>query len=652
MTSPGWLWLCERGCTPVQRLRAVKPTLTLRTTVFLAGDVLIWALALYGAYFLRFEGDIPASHLRRIPLMLFVFLPPKLLAQYLFRLYRVTWRLIGLTDLINVWKANTLGTVVAAMLLVFLRTVPGLEIIPRSVILLDYILSVGGIALFRYSRKLWDFYRGGMRRSRDGTSRVLLVGAGAAGERLANAMLDDSRRAHHLVGFIDDDPGKHGTFVHGLQVFGGREMIPDVVRQHDVDEVVVSIPSAASNTLRGIVEYARQSNARQIRILPGVHELLSGKVRLQDVRQVNLVDLLRRPAVHVEMDAIGSFLAGKRVLVTGAAGSIGSELVRQLTRFPCEEILALDTNESGLFDLQEAVAGLQAQVPVRALIGDIRDLHKIDWVFRELRPQVVFHAAAYKHVPLMESHTEEAARTNVLGTFVVAEASVRAGAEAFVLISTDKAVNPNNVMGATKRVAERVIQALSQRGRTRFLAVRFGNVLGSRGSLIPIIEEQIRHGGPVTLTHPDMRRYFMSISEAVLLVLQASLMQRQTGILVLDMGEPVRVVDLAVEMIRLSGLEPDKDVPFVFTGVRPGEKMEEELWEQGEELLPTPFEKIFEIKAHGAPNEITLRLALQELERLTRNMDTESIRALLSHLAASEGSVAMLPRVSAGSSGS
>ncbi|MGH7753965.1 MAG: SDR family NAD(P)-dependent oxidoreductase, partial [Gemmatimonadales bacterium] len=354
---------------------------------------------------------------------------------------------------------------------------------------------------------------------------------------------------------------------------------------------------------------------------------------LQDVREVAVDDLLGRATVEVDLAALGAWLQGRRVLVTGAAGSIGGELVRQLTRFPCGEILALDVNESGLFELEEQVARLETTVPVRPVIADIRDRDKVEWVLRQAAPHVIFHAAAYKHVPLMERHMEEAVKTNVLGTFIMAEAAVRAGVQTFVLISTDKAVQPNSVMGASKRVAERVMQALSARGKTRFLAVRFGNVMGSRGSLIPTLQEQIRQGGPITLTHPDMRRYFMSIAEAVLLVLQVVRTDRQAGIFVLDMGEPVRIVDLATELIRLSGLEPDKDITFVFTGVRPGEKMEEELAEADEMMMPTMFERIYEIKADGVANEMALRLALQELERLVRAMDGDGIRAALNHLA-------------------
>jgi FlaA1/EpsC-like NDP-sugar epimerase len=616
----------------------VRPTPTLRTAVFLAGDVVIWSLALYGAFLLRFDGSIPPNHWNHLPLLLLIFLPTKIFWHYLFRLYRVTWRLIGLTDLLNVWKANTLGSLTILMLLVFAtQRVLGFTVTTRSVLILDYALSVGGILLFRFARRLWDFQWGGLGLSRRGPGhRVLLVGAGAAGERLARSMLDNPQGIHRPVGFIDDETAKWGTYLHGLRIFGGRSSIPDVVRGQRVDEIVIAIPSATPEQLRGIVEFARQSDVHQVRILPGVHELLSGKARLQDVREVQPDDLLGRPPVKIDMETISRFVKGKRVLVTGAAGSIGSELVRQLSRFPCEEILALDINESGLFELEEALAGFQVDVSVRTIIADVRDRDKVDWVLSKTRPQVVFHAAAYKHVPLMERYAEEAVKTNILGTFVLMEAAVRTSVETFVLISTDKAVNPNNVMGATKRVAEKIGQALSHRGRTRFLTVRFGNVLGSRGSLIPVLQEQIRRGGPITLTHPDMRRFVMSISEAVLLVLQVATMDRRTSIFVLDMGEPVRIVDLAMELIRLSGLEPDKDIPFLFTGVRPGEKMEEELVESGEALLPTPFEKVREIEVAALPQEMAVRLALQELERLAHQMDAEGTRALLNHIAAND----------------
>lgn len=617
-------------------LNRFKPTQRLRAAVFVAGDLLIWGLALYAAFLIRFDGAIPPNDLRRIPLLLAFFLPVKLAYHVLFGAYRVTWRLVGLPDLINVWKANSLGSLTAVAAILFLRSDRVFGPTPRSVLILDYALGLGGIAVFRFSRRLWDRRRGRGRRNAPGQRRILLVGAGAAGDRLARTMFEDHRQTYRPVGFIDDDPAKRGTTVQGLTVFGGRIRIPEVVRTQRVDEIVLAIPSASSTQIRGIMDHARRSGVAQIRILPGTHELLSSGVGLQNIRDVSLDDLLGREPVQVDLQAIGGFLAGKRVLVTGAAGSIGSEIVRQLTRFSCAEILALDTNETGLFDLEEGLRTLDAGVPVRTIVADIREREKVNWLMRALPPAVVFHAAAYKHVPLMERHVDEAVKTNVVGTFTLAEASVRARVERFVLISTDKAVNPASVLGLTKRIAEQVVQSMSQRATTRFLTVRFGNVLGSRGSVIPTLQEQIRHGGPVTITHPEMRRYFMSTAEAVLLVLQATLMDRQGSIFVLDMGEPVRILDLATELIRLSGLEPDKDVPIVFTGVRPGEKLEERLAQSDEPVLPTSFEKIFEIRPNGVPSEMSLRLALQELERLARENDADGLRGLLEHLVAHE----------------
>jgi FlaA1/EpsC-like NDP-sugar epimerase len=605
--------------------------------MFVVADTLIWGIAFWGALLIRFEGDIPASFIRRIPLMLVVLIPAKILWHSLYHQYRVTWRLVGLTDLVNVWKANSLGSISAVAALVLLHAATSLALVSRSVLILDYILSLLGIAVLRTGRRLWDLQRDGIRRSRkQGAKRVLLVGAGAAGERLARAMLENPGGTYRPVGFVDDDPQKHGTFVHNLRVFGDRATIADAVRLHDVDEVVIAIPSASSAQLVGIVEFVRGAGVKDIRILPGVNELLSSGAGLKDIRNVNLDDLLGRPPVTIAMDAIAAFLANRRVLVTGAAGSIGLELVRQLTRFQCAEIIAVDINESGLFELEETVALLQTRAPVRALVADIRDREKLDWVLRTYRPHVLYHAAAYKHVPMMERHAEEAVKTNVLGTFHLAEAALRAGVETFVLISTDKAVNPKGVMGATKCVAEKIIQTLSRRGGTRFLAVRFGNVLGSRGSLIPLIQDQIRRGGPVTLTHPEMRRYFMSSAEAVLLVLQASTMEGRTGIFLLDMGTPIKIVDLAGELIRLSGLEPDRDIPIVFTGVRAGEKMEEELTGHEETVMQTPFDRIFEVRSTGIPDEMILRLALQEIERLARNVDGDGIRALLEYLSTAQ----------------
>lgn len=617
---------------------SLRPTATVRAAFFLFGDLLIWTLSLWGAFFVRFEGAIPARYLADLPFLLAVLIPIKLAWHAAYRLYSLTWRLVGMGDFMSVVKANTLAVGTTAVAIILFRSVEALAAFPRSVLFLDYVFTVWGVMLFRASRRGWQIQRErfrALRHQQEGT-RLLIVGAGAAGARIAQTVEESGERTHRLVGFIDDDPVKHGAYVRGLKVFGGREALPRVLREQGVEEVLVAIPSASPARLLEIVEGVRQAGAQRIKVLPGVHEWLAGRARLKDFRYVRADDLLGRPPAKIQYDALKTYFSGKRVLVTGAAGSIGSELVRQIARFEAGQIVAADINESGLFDLEQEFRSERPEVPLRVIIADIRDVTKVDWVMSSVRPQLVFHAAAYKHVPMMEREVEEAVKTNVFGTLTVGEAALNHGAETFVFISTDKAVNAASVMGAAKRAGELVVEALGRRGRTRFLAVRFGNVLGSRGSIIPVLQEQIRRGGPVTVTHPDMRRYFMSIEEAVLLVLQTPLMTTPGSIFMLDMGEPVRIVSLARELIRLSGLEPDKDIPIVFSGVRAGEKLEEELVTSDERLVPTVFDRIMEVRSESAVDEVTLRLVLREMDRLVGAMDGESIRTLLHRLAGGE----------------
>jgi FlaA1/EpsC-like NDP-sugar epimerase len=616
-----------------------------RRTIFLVGDLAVWVAALVGAFLIRFDGSIPARYIEDIPAMLLLFIPIKVIWTRAYRLYRIAWRSVGLAELLAVFKAAGIASLTIVVALVFLRSFPAFRSFPRSVLLIDFVLSFCGVGVVRLGGRIWQMQYDGLRQ-RDATRsspRVLVVGAGAAGVRLARAMAESPHNGLHPVGFIDDDPAKQGSYVHGLQVFGGRTSIPDVVASLLVDEVLMAIPSAPSKEIRDIVSWVRRAGVRRIRILPGVHELLSGAATLKDVRQVEIADLLGRPSVAIPTDEIARRLEGSRILVTGAAGSIGSELVRQIARLARCEVVALDVNETGLFELEEEVRRHFPDAILRTLVADVRDAAKMDWVLASVMPRIIYHAAAYKHVPMMERDVDEAVKTNVLGTLVLAEGAVRRGVETFVFVSTDKAVAPASVMGSSKRVGELIGNMLSRRGRTRFLTVRFGNVLGSRGSLIPLIQEQIRSGGPVTLTHPEMTRYFMSSAEAVLLVLQASLAERQYGLFVLDMGEPVRVADLAAEVIRLSGLEPDKDIPIVYTGVRPGEKLKEELATAGESLRPSEFSGIFEVTDEVEPNEVMLRLALQQLEHLVAQRDEAGIRAILRHLASDDGSLPALP---------
>ncbi|MDR7549012.1 MAG: nucleoside-diphosphate sugar epimerase/dehydratase [Armatimonadota bacterium] len=617
-------------------MRAVRlrPTGAVRVAVFLTGDLLIWVGALVGAYLIRFDGAIPARYLADVPLLLAVLIPIKLGWHVVYRLYSLTWRAVGLNDFINIVKANTLalGTMTAVVLA--FRRYEVLGAFPRSVLLLDYVLTTCAVTLFRASRRGWRLQREAlrMRRHRRGASRLLLVGAGAAGTRIAQTLEESGDADYHLVGFVDDDPAKHGAYIRGLRVHGGREVLPRIVREQQVDEVLVAVPSAPLATLREIIDDVRRAGVRRIKVLPGMHEWLAGRAAMKDIREVRPHDLLGRPPVRIQYDALKTYFAGKRVLVTGAAGSVGSELVRQLVRLGAGRVVAVDLNESGLFDLEQEFQRERSEAVLQTAIADVRDGPRVEWLMQTARPHLVFHAAAYKHVPMMEREVEEAVKTNVFGTLTVGEAALRSGVETFVFISTDKAVNPSSVMGHTKRAGELITEALGRRRQTRFLAVRFGNVLGSRGSIIPILQEQIRCGGPVTITHPEMSRFFMTIAEAALLVLQTPLMTSRSSIFMLDMGEPVRVVDLARELIRLSGLEPDKDIPIVYTGIRAGEKIEEELVMPHERLTPTAFERILEVRSNGEVDEVTLRLILRELEQLVRVMDSEGVRALLARL--------------------
>jgi FlaA1/EpsC-like NDP-sugar epimerase len=613
----------------------MRPTPTTRAAIFLVGDLLIWTASLWGAYLLRFDGAIPSRYAGQIPVLLAILIPFKLAWQTRYRLYQLTWRLVGLADFISIIKANTLALLMAASAALLFRHVEIFNTFPRSVLLLDYILSTCGVAVLRASRRGWQVERERFRtrhQRHDGTN-LLIVGAGAAGARIARSIQDSEESRYHPVGFIDDDGAKHGTYIYGLKVLGGREALARVVRDHGVDEVLIAIPSAPPLRLREVIRDVRQTGIQRIKVMPGMHEFLAGRVSLKNIRDVNPEDLLARPPVRIQYDALRTYLKGKRVFVSGAAGSIGSELIRQLARFDVEQVVACDISESGLFELEQEVKNQFPDFPLHAALADVRDGAKVNWLMSTARPHLVFHAAANKHVPMMEREVGESIKTNIFGTLVMGEASLRHNVETFVFISTDKAVNPSSVMGASKRVGELVVQALARRNRTRFLGVRFGNVLGSRGSIIPILQEQIRQGGPVTITHPEMVRYFMSIAEAVLLVLQTPVMTTPGSIFMLDMGEPVRIVDLVHELIRLSGLEVDSDIPIVFSGIRPGEKVQEELVMPQEQIVPTPFEGILGVRSSEQVDEVGLRLVLREMEQLVTAMDNDGARALLEHVA-------------------
>ncbi len=604
--------------------------------VLLAADALLLNAAAVLAYLIRFEGDPPGRYLDQYEAVAVPFTLLSLVGFHLSGLYSRLWRYASVDEVFTVLKGTTASAAVLAALAYGLpaaaqatgwTALAATRGFPRSVVILTWLLStvlVGGLRFsIRLSRRVARVWRDGFLSigknsdSSRGGRRVLIVGAGDAGALVARELTKHAELGYELVGFLDDNPRKQGLRVHGLPVLGTRRDLPDVVARLGVQEVLIAMPSAPGRVIREIVEACRELPVK-VKTLPGMYELVDGKVAVSQIRDVQIEDLLGREPVEIDLEEIAGYLRGRRVLVTGAGGSIGSELCRQVARFQPEELLLLDHSENGLFEVSLELEHRFPDLRRRLLVADIRDRAKIDRLFGQHRPQVVFHAAAHKHVPLMEEHPDEAVKTNVFGTKNVAEAALRHGTRRFVLISTDKAVNPTSVMGATKRVAEMIVQALDAERRerdpdgTRFVAVRFGNVLGSRGSVVPIFKEQIARGGPVTVTHPEMRRYFMTIPEAVQLVIQAGAMGEGGEIFILDMGEPVRILDLAENLIRLSGFEPGVDIPIVFTGPRPGEKLFEELLAEGEETLRTPHPRIL----RGRTGDVDDACLQREIEHL------------------------------------
>ena len=527
-------------------------------------------------------------------------------------MYGISWRFFSPGDLLKLFKAVTLSSLSMGLLLFLLKTYAPFMAFPRSVILLDYIFTMGFISALRVSKRALQEYRIRSDRLSRNKTKILIIGAGSAGEQIGREMLNNKKSKYFPMGYIDDDPAKAGIRIHGVKVLGTREDIPLALKSNRVDEVLVAIPSASSREIRKIVEIVRESNqVKKIKILPGISDLIAGNVTLSDIQDVQIEDLLGREPVEIDFKAIKEFLYGKTVLITGAGGSIGSELSRTVLQFEPKSLFLLDIDETELFLLMHRLKLASSEiVPV---IGDINNESKMKAVFEKFRPQVVIHSAAYKHVPMLEYYPEDAVRTNVMGTKILAEMAMMHGVNKFVYISTDKAINPTSVMGSTKRVGEEMLRILNRKNKTGFICVRFGNVLGSRGSVTQLFEEQIQRGGPVTITHPEMKRYFMATSEAVLLVLEAAAAGKGGEAYVLDMGEPIKIMDLAKEMIRLSGYEPDVDIPIVYTELRPGEKLFEELLGAEEGSEPTEHAKIYRVRTSSRRDESEL---MEKIERL------------------------------------
>lgn len=589
-----------------------------RYLLFLAGDVVIIIGALVGALVVASGGAPRDAYGGHIWLLVAAALAAKIISLHWFRLYSITWGYVSTRDLVAVIRAVTVSSLGLAIGVMTANWLVGRPLTPpnmplSTLLVVDYLLTLVLLGGFRSAKRLARemLHRG----HGESLRRVLIAGAGDAGEQVARRLREEDAAQHEAVGFVDDALAKQGATLHGVPVLGTRQDIPKLVDRLGVDELWIAMPSCSGSVVREVVELGRQSGLQHIKIVPGLGTLLSGQVRLTDLRQVQLEDLLDRKKVRIDTRQVAGRLENKLILVTGAAGSIGAELCEQISKFGPKGIALLDQDESRLFDLQNHLSFQFPHIQTHAIVGDVCDGPKMDRVFQNFRPAVVFHAAAYKHVPLMEVQPGEAIRTNVIGTRVIGQAALRWGAEQFVLISTDKAVNPTSVMGATKRVAETVICDLNRAQETRFIAVRFGNVLGSRGSVVLTFQAQIARGGPVTVTDPEMKRYFMTIDEAAMLVLQAAAIDEGGAVLVLDMGEPVKIMDLARQLIRLSGLEPDQDIPIVVTGARPGEKLFEDLLTAEEGVTSTSHERVFVARMNGILHGRNLETCLEQLDQ-------------------------------------
>jgi FlaA1/EpsC-like NDP-sugar epimerase len=563
-----------------------------RRVFFLFADSLLIAFSLYASFWLRFDGAIPAAYASKFPAYLGLALAVKIGFLTIFGMYNISWRFFGLGDLHKLIGAVSLASISLAAVFLSFRTHGPLSGFPRAVMLADYVITLGALGLLRISKRAVIEYVSKSGRMRHGRTRILIVGAGDAGSTIGREMLINNKSKYFPIGYIDDDLSKQGMSIQGIKVLGTRNDIPALLKANAVGEVLIAIPSFRSKDIRAVVEIIRNSDGpATIKILPGILDLMDGNVTLSDIKEVRVEDLLGREKVEINFAAICAFLSRKRVLITGAGGSIGNELVRTVLTFEPSLTTVLDIDETELSYLMNRFH--RAEMKIVPVIGDIRDKVKMESVFAKFRPEVIFHSAAYKHVPVLEEYPEEAVKTNVLGTKILSELALKYKAEKFVYISTDKAINPTSVMGSTKRVGEEILRILNRHNGTKFISVRFGNVLGSRGSVIPLFEEQIKRGGPVTVTHPEMKRYFMATSEAVLLVLEAAAIGDGGEAYILDMGEPIKILDLARDMIRLSGYEPDVDIPIVFSGLRPGEKLFEELLGAEEGSEPTGHPRIF-----------------------------------------------------------
>lgn len=599
----------------------IQTILKSRRPLIVALHLVLIVLANYLAFWLQFDGAIPdvqrALWRQMLPYLILVrgltFMP--------FRLYQGLWRYTGIWDLRNIILGVLTSTVVFASLTYWGF---GLTHYPSSVLIIDAVLLTCFLGGIRLGRRLYREIG-----HPEPQKRVLIYGAGDAGAAIVRDMQSNRTYVYEPVGFIDDDPSKVGQRIHGVQVLGARHELPRVMATVQPDEVLVAIPSAQPAALRKVVQTLEPFKVR-ITTLPNFYDIVEGKVTATQVRNLAVEDLLARASVGLDRESVRHLMAGKRVLVTGAGGSIGSELCRQIAVLHPSALVLYERYENSLYTIGNDLASQESALSFHCLMGDVTDKARVDAILAEYRPEIIFHAAAHKHVPLMELNPCEAVKNNILGTRLMAEAAARYGAERFILISTDKAVNPSSVMGATKRVAELLVQRMAQHSATRFMVVRFGNVLGSNGSVVPRFLAQIKAGGPVTVTHPEVQRYFMLIPEAVHLVLHAAALGQPGAVYVLEMGEQIKVLEMARNLIRLAGFVPEEDIPITFVGLRPGEKLCEELVGVDETVQPSGVEKIVRVQVAHLPESTMLARQIMQLEQYAVQGRTKEVIDCLS----------------------
>lgn len=593
------------------------------------GDLFIIVVSALGSFALRTDlGPLFVYYLPQALWLMGISLIIKPFVYYSFGLYRRMWIYASTKELKLIVVAVSTASVIVSLVIILLRAFEVLPYYPRSTLLIDWLLSLVLVGGFRFSLRVIGETQPPGINTYTGVRRVLVVGAGDAGELVVREMQKNAQLRLQPVCFLDDDPDKQKKQIHGVPVVGRVNDLPRMVVVRRIQEVIIAIPSAPGRVIRQVADVCRKRGI-PFRTMPGIYELIGGKVNVSRLREVEIADLLRREPASINDRMIGASLGGKQVLITGAGGSIGIELCRQVARWGPSSLILLGHGENSIFESLLEMEENYPSLPIHAVIADVRDIDRLNIVFDNLRPQVVFHTAAHKHVPLMEANIEEAVTNNILGTRNIVEVSLNYDVERLVLISSDKAIRPSSIYGGTKRLSELlVLNAAHQSGR-QFSVVRFGNVLGSRGSVVPLFERQIARGGPITITHPDMERYFMTIPEAVYLVLQASTMGQGGEVFVLNMGEQVRIQDLAEDIIRLSGLEPGTDIEIMFTGIRPGEKLSEELWDKGAHYEPTSHPDIVLLADEDLLTDPELTHIVEQLVHLAREGDSTAIVDIL-----------------------